>query len=101
MSDEQTDLYKVSASSVAPPGSSSGNPAAAASATGGDMYIFACTAQNQGPNSTYSGENAVESVCKERAQKTRAQNRRNAIAIRCNGRELWQFGADSSNQEGR
>ena len=44
---------------------------------------------------------AIEGVCKERAQKTCAQNRRNAIAIRCNRRELWQFGADSNSQVAR
>jgi hypothetical protein len=60
MPGEQTDLCKVhvSTSGAASPGSRSGNPAAAgsadaaASATGGDM--FACIAQNQGPNSTSS-----------------------------------------------
>ena len=88
-------------------GSRSGNPAAAgsvdaaASATGGDM--FACIAQNQGPNSTYppGGGVAIESVCKVQAQKTCEQNRRTAIAIRCNRRELWQFGADGNSQVGR
>ena len=61
MPGEQTDLCKVhvSTSGAASPGSRSGNPAAAgsadaaASATGGDM--FACIAQNQGPNSTCAG----------------------------------------------
>ena len=98
MPGEQTDLCKVhvSTSGAASPGSRSGNPAAAgsadaamdaaASATGGDM--FACIAQNQGPSTCTGGEVAIESVCKERAQKTYEQNRRNAIAIRCNRREL-------------
>ena len=61
MPGEQTGLCKVhvSTSGAASPGSRSGNPAAAdsadtaASATGGD--IFACRAQNQGPNPTYTG----------------------------------------------
>ena len=59
MPPEQIDLCKVSTSDAACPANRSGNPAAAgsadaaASATGGD--IFACTAHNQGPNSTCSG----------------------------------------------
>ena len=86
---EQTDLYmcKVSTSDAAWPANRTGNPAAAgsadaaASATGGYIMIFACTAQNQVSNSTSPGGVAIEGVCKERAQTTCEQNRRNAIAI--------------------
>ena len=107
MPGEQTDLCKVSTSGAASPGSRSGNPAASGRVLImmqlPALLVATCLpAQHKIRALTqHAPRGSRLKVFARSGRKRHAQNRRNAIAIRCNRRELWQFGADSDSQVGR